>query len=109
MCCMTVRFPKEPSGHLQEYLEKHFCFRDWIKREVVSEDITKDGNLTKISQRLLHKSDLPQFEPVNLNLDSLMEEGDRLVYEQEMVNNLRLSDDYIIKQHGSGSMLGFSG
>ena len=76
---------------------------------MVAEDITKDGNLQKISQRLLHKSRLPEFEPVNLDLDILMEEGDRLVYEQEMVNNLRLSDDYIIKQRGSGTMLGFSG
>lgn len=75
----------------------------------MSDDITKDGNLKKISQRLLAKSELPQFEPVNLNLDTLVEEGERLVYEQEMVNSLRLSDEYIIKQHGAGSMLGFGG
>jgi hypothetical protein len=75
---------------------------------VVTEDITKEGNLKKISERLVKKRDLPQFEPMKLSLDMLMEEGDRLVYEQDMVNSLRLSDDYIIKQHGSGSMLGFS-
>jgi hypothetical protein len=74
----------------------------------VAEDITKEGNMKKISERLARRRDLPQFEPVNLTLDSLMEEGDRLVHEQDMVNSMRLSDEYMIKQHGSGGMLGFS-
>eukprot|EP00892_Ulva_mutabilis_P004562 jgi/Ulvmu1/2478/UM137_0003.1 len=82
---------------------------DWIKLEVVAEDITKSGSMSRISERLVRQKDLPQFEPVDLTLDMLIEEGDRLVYEQEMVNSMRLSDKYLRKQYGSGTMIGFGG
>jgi hypothetical protein len=83
--------------------------RAWVKREIVAEDLREGSNLRKIGERLVSKDKLPEFEPVDLTLDSLVEEGDRLVYEQEMVNNMRLSDEYVKKQYGSGSMLGFGG
>lgn len=65
--------------------------------------------MAQISERLVRQKDLPQFEPVDLTLGMLMEEGDRLVYEQEMVNNTRLSDEYLRKQYGAGPMIGFGG
>jgi hypothetical protein len=73
----------------------------------VSDDLTRGGNLSKISERLLRKKDLPMFEPVDLTLDALVEEGERLVYEQDMVNSMRLSDVYLRKQYGQGTMIGF--
>lgn len=75
----------------------------------MADDLTESGSMAKISERLVRGKDLPQFEPVDLTLDMIMEEGDRLVYEQEMVNNTRLSDDYLRKQYGSGTMVGFGG
>ena len=38
--------------------------REWIKREVVADDLTEGGSMAKISERLVRKKDLPQFEPV---------------------------------------------
>ena len=40
-----------------------------------------------------------------------MEEGKRLVQEQDFINNLRLSDEYMRKQKQTapGSMIGFNG
>lgn len=76
---------------------------------MVADDLTSSGSMAQISERLVRQKDLPQFEPVDLTLDMLMEEGDRLVYEQEMVNNTRLSDEYLRKQYGAGTMIGFGG
>lgn len=56
-------------------------YRQWIRKEVCSEDLAKDSNLGELSKRLLKKSDLPEFEARDLTLDALIEEGDRLVYE----------------------------
>ena len=83
--------------------------RDWIKKEVVADDLTDSGSMAKISERLVRQKDLPQFEPVDLTLDMVVEEGDRLVYEQDMVNSMRLSDEYLRKQYGKGTMIGFGG
>lgn len=46
---------------------------------------------------------------MQLTLDALVEEGERLVYEQEMVASMRLSDVYLRKQYGKGSLIGLQG
>jgi hypothetical protein len=48
---------------------------------VSTEDLASESNLSQISQRLLKQKDLPEFEPKDLTLDALFEEGERLVYE----------------------------
>lgn len=63
--------------------------RQWIRREVCTEDLTKEGNLGALTTRLVKGSDLPDFEAKDLSLDALMEEGDRLVYEARPPSALR--------------------
>lgn len=66
--------------------------RDWIKREITGEDFTADNaNLTALNKRLVQKLDLPKFEPVRLTLDMLVQEGERLEHEQEMVRRTNLA------------------
>jgi hypothetical protein len=53
---------------------------------------------------------LPTFEPLQLRLDELFVEGDRLVREQDMVNELRLANEYYKPQRKLGrSMIGLAG
>lgn len=66
--------------------------REWIKREITGEDFTADNaNLTALNKRLVQKLDLPKFEPVRLTLDMLVQEGERLEHEQEMVRRTNLA------------------
>ncbi|PRW44880.1 ribulose bisphosphate carboxylase oxygenase chloroplastic isoform C [Chlorella sorokiniana] len=85
--------------------------RDWIKKDVVHGEIAEENeNMRELGRRLLAQEGLPQFEPVDLTLAMLLEEGRRLVQEQEMVNSMRLSDEYLKKQRKMGrSMIGLSG
>lgn len=48
---------------------------------------------------------MPLFEPVELRLEDLLKEGDRLAEEQENVNRLRLSDEYMKNTGKKGSSL----
>lgn len=62
--------------------------------------------------RLLRREGLPTFEPVELELESLLAEGRRLAQEQENVNRHKLSEEYMAnsKQHaGGGTLVGFGG
>jgi hypothetical protein len=53
---------------------------------------------------------LPTFEPVELRLEDLIKEGVRLADEQEHVNRLRLSDEYMKNTGKKGrSLVGFGG
>ncbi|EFN56322.1 hypothetical protein CHLNCDRAFT_144763 [Chlorella variabilis] len=85
--------------------------RQWIKQDVIHGEIAEDNqNMRELGRRLLRQEDLPQFEPVDLTLLMLMEEGRRLQAEQDMVNSMRLSDEYLKKQRKVGrSMIGLSG
>ena len=41
------------------------------------------------------RENLPTFEPVQLALEDLLKEGNRLAEEQEMVNKMKLSEEYM--------------
>ena len=55
------------------------------------------------------KEKLPSFEPVELTLELLKVQGDRLVHEQDMVMQSKLSEEYYRKQSKMRSMIGLSG
>jgi len=53
---------------------------------------------------------LPSFEPDNITLDILLAEGHRLAGEQQAVNQLKLSDEYMRDTGaGGGSLIGLKG
>lgn len=54
---------------------------------------------------------LPKFEPVDLRLDTLLEEGQRLVQEQESVRSHKLSEEYFrnVNVGGGPSLIGLKG
>lgn len=56
--------------------------------------MSEDANLKELTKRLATKKNLPKFEPVDLTLDMLIREGERLEYEQEMVNRHNLAREY---------------
>ncbi len=56
------------------------------------------------------RSVLPSFEPDNITLDILLKEGHRLAGEQQAVNQLKLSDEYMRDTGGGGgSLVGLKG
>jgi len=85
--------------------------RNWIEHDVLGADIVADDvKLDDLGRRLARKQNLPTFEPVELNLNMLIREGERLVYEQQMVLNNNLAKEYLKPQKKIGrSMIGLSG
>lgn len=85
--------------------------RAWIKKDVIQgEFVESNQNMIELGRRLLHKEGLPEFEPVDLTMFMLMEEGRRLQSEQDFVSSMRLSDEYMNKSKSPGrSMIGLSG
>ena len=85
--------------------------RDWIQNDVIDGSISEENaNLSELGRRLLAGKDLPTFEPLQLTQDDLFVEGDRLMREQEMVNRVRLSNEYLKPQRNMGrSILGLQG
>ena len=82
--------------------------RDWIIGDVVGTELeNSEANLKKLSQRLLRKEGLPTFKPVDITLEMLLKEGGRLAREQQLVNDFKLSEEYMKQQRGSGSLIGF--
>ncbi|KAL0037164.1 hypothetical protein WJX79_003556 [Trebouxia sp. C0005] len=70
--------------------------RDWIQNDVVKSKITdEDANLTAVSRRLVSKQGLPVFNKVKVTVDSLIAQGNRLAQEQQMVNDHKLSQEYL--------------
>lgn len=55
------------------------------------------------------REDLPKFEPVDLTVKTLLEEGRRLANEQQQVMNFKLSEDYMKKTGSGPSLIGMSG
>ena len=53
-----------------------------------------DSNLKVLGKRLLKKRGLPQFQAVEVNYEMLCAEGDRLQHEQQMILDMKLSEDY---------------
>jgi hypothetical protein len=85
--------------------------RDWIQNDVIDGSISEENaNLSELGRRLLAGKDLPTFEPLQLGPEDLFVEGDRLIREQEMVNRVRLSGEYLKPQKKRGrSILGLQG
>ncbi len=85
--------------------------RDWIQNDVIDGSISEENaNLSELGRRLVAGKDLPTFEPLQLRLEDLFAEGDRLIREQDMVNSVRLSNEYMRPQRKMGrSILGLSG
>lgn len=84
--------------------------RQWIQQDIVQGDITHENeNMHELGHRLLNKTGLPEFEPMQLTLDMLVKEGQRLTYEQDMVNKVKLAPEYLKMQKGAVSMIGFGG
>ncbi|CAK0780317.1 hypothetical protein CVIRNUC_005010 [Coccomyxa viridis] len=85
--------------------------RSWIK-EIVKGDIDADGAaMQELSRRLINREGLPTFEPVDLHVEDLLKEGRRLVAEQDAVNRLKLSDEYMKNtgKKGGRSLVGLQG
>lgn len=85
--------------------------REWIKRDVISGDITEENeNLKELGRRLVAREGLPTFEPVQLTVQALMVEGERLVMEQDAVQKMKLSQEYLKRQQKVyKSMIGLQG
>lgn len=84
--------------------------REWIKRDIVRGDICEENeNMTELGTRLLSKQGLPEFKPVQLTIDALLREGQRLVHEQEMVNSVRLAPEYLKMGKKGRSIIGLMG
>ncbi|KAG2437907.1 hypothetical protein HXX76_005523 [Chlamydomonas incerta] len=72
--------------------------RNWIKTDVTgTEFIADEANLSSMAKTLLSvdRSEVPKFEPVRLTLDMLVAEGERLEFEQQQVNEHKLSEQYL--------------
>lgn len=68
-------------------------------------------SMAELTRRLLKKDNLPEFEPVQLTYDMLEREGARLEAEQQLVNNHKLSEEYLknLKLEGAGGLIGLMG
>jgi hypothetical protein len=87
--------------------------REWIKNDVVMGEICDENeNMKNLGVKLLNRDQtvsFPSFEPENLTLEDLLAQGERLVAEQDMVQNIKLSQEYLKNQEGSGNLIGLSG
>eukprot|EP00798_Chlamydomonas_sp_ICE-L_P019347 gene19347-25995_t len=85
--------------------------RAWLVKDVVGTELmNENANLKGMMRRLATGEDLPVFTPVDLTIDMLIKEGERLEYEQEMVNTHKLSQEYFkstggYKATGNGAAL----
>ncbi|MEW5300161.1 MAG: hypothetical protein WDW36_003110 [Sanguina aurantia] len=70
--------------------------RDWIVADVIGGEIShENSNLAELSKRLVGRTGLPEFEPVQLTLDMLLTEGARLERESALVRESSLSKEYL--------------
>lgn len=70
------------------------------------------ADLKEVQRRLLKRDGVPVFEPVQLTLDMLVAEGERLVREQDLVNSNKLSEEYMktLKDEMAGrTLIGLQG
>lgn len=84
--------------------------RKWI-RDDIGVDLSGEGsNLKELSKRLVTKVNLPVFEPVQLTLEMLIKEGERLEEEQQHVLSNNLSKEYYrVATDSAGGLLGLGG
>jgi hypothetical protein len=65
---------------------------------------------TQRASSCCRRRDLPVFQQVELRLSDLLAEGQRLVAEQDAVNSLKLSEEYLKDTGGGGgSLIGLMG
>jgi hypothetical protein len=78
---------------------------------VIDGEISEENeNLKELGRRLLSQESLPVFEPLSLHVEDLIVEGRRLVQEQDHVNSMRLSNEYLKPQKKAGkSIIGLTG
>lgn len=70
----------------------------WIKEDVVKTALSDDdADIAELSRRLVKKDQLPTFSSDHVCLEVLMEQGRRIVGEQEAVARVRLSHEYMGK------------
>jgi hypothetical protein len=70
-----------------------------------------EANMSELCRRLVLKEDLPTFEALDLSLEDLLAEGNRLAQEQEFVNTQNLAKEYLknMDDGNSGGLIGLSG
>lgn len=69
--------------------------RAWIVRDVIDGAISEENaGLARLGARLAQGRDLPEFAPITLTVEGVLEEGRRLAREQELVMQGNLSDSY---------------
>lgn len=69
--------------------------RDWVVRDVIDGAISEENaGLAQLGARLAQGRDLPEFEPITLTVEGVLEEGRRLAREQELVMQGNLADSY---------------
>ena len=93
--------------------------RAWIRGVCGAAVEEEDANMAALSAALLPPPPGPgedptpapsiTFDVVDVTLDALMTEGQRLAAEQDMVNELKLSKEYLKNQGGAGGLLGLTG
>ncbi|KAK9865373.1 hypothetical protein WJX84_003077 [Apatococcus fuscideae] len=84
--------------------------RRWIVDSVgVGDAYNDDGALAEWASKLARKQGLPKFEKVDMRLDDLLREGQRLAGEQAAIRGLRLSDEYMKKMKPGRSLIGLQG
>jgi len=90
--------------------------KDWLVQVTGggTTDLNKAKDLSVLHNLLVgnkEEFDKESFKAPVITMERLMEEGKRLVQEQDYINNLRLSDEYMRKQKQTapGSMIGFNG
>ncbi|GMH40586.1 hypothetical protein BSKO_08490 [Bryopsis sp. KO-2023] len=110
---LRERFPDQPLDFFGALRASTYDnqIRNWITDDVIESDvIDEEADMSDLGRRLIKKENLPEFKPVQLTVEALIEEGDRLAQEQQNVNDFKLSKDYM-KDLGqvAGGLIGFQG
>eukprot|EP01025_Chloroclados_australasicus_P041759 TRINITY_DN44542_c0_g1_i1.p1 TRINITY_DN44542_c0_g1~~TRINITY_DN44542_c0_g1_i1.p1 ORF type:complete len:452 (-),score=43.86 TRINITY_DN44542_c0_g1_i1:356-1711(-) len=113
MVSLVQAFPTQPLDFFGAIRASSYDnqIRDWIQQQVLEKNLQDtEADLVELTRKLVKQEDLPKFEPLQLTLDMLIQEGDRLAREQELVNQQKLSVEYMnIKNSGGPSILGLQG
>lgn len=112
MGTLLDRFPHQPLDFFGALRSSTYDnqIREWIEHDIIGGRIAEENeNLKEMTKRLLSQKGLPVFKPVKLSVKMLVQEGERLENEQQMVKNLKLSDEYLKKQKGGPSLIGLKG
>ena len=87
LCCVL--------GHVDQC---HHRFGKMVREGLLQDMVLAAASKSSCAEptSLVHcRENLPTFEPVQLALEDLLKEGNRLAEEQEMVNKMKLSEEYM--------------